>query len=59
LPAAAAAAAAAAGHLPGWNDASGRLGLPDAAASAAPAAARAPRRRTRLSEPPDCMGASA
>lgn len=46
LPAAtAAAASAAAGHLPGRDDASGRLDLSGAAASAA---ASAPRRRTRL-----------
>jgi hypothetical protein len=49
VSAAAAAATAAAGHLPGWNDAPGRLGLPDPAAAAASAAA-APRRRTRLSD---------
>jgi len=59
LPAATAAAAAAAGHLPGWLDAAGRLGLPDPAATAAAAAARAPRRRTRLRQPPDSMGAPA
>jgi len=52
LPAATAAAAAAAGHLPGWLDAAGRLGLPDAAAAASAPAAPAARRRTRLSALP-------
>jgi hypothetical protein len=48
---ASAATAAAAGHLPGWIDAAGRLGLPDpAAAATTPASATRGRARlTRLS----------
>lgn len=57
MSAAAPAATAAASHLPGWLDASGRLGLPDSAAAASATAASAPRRRTRLRPPPDSMSA--